>query len=133
MKILIVEDEDVLSLVLEEKFKSEGYDVMIAKDGEEAQPKIAKFKPDIVLLDLILPKKGGLEVLESLKADSELKIIPIVVLSNLEGDETIKKALSLGAADYFVKTQHPIGEIVEKVAAFFTEPKVGKTSSQKKK
>ena len=57
MKVLIVEDEDVLSLVLEEKFKNEGYDVMIAHDGGEAQPKIEKFKPDVVLLDLILPKK----------------------------------------------------------------------------
>jgi len=133
MKILIVEDEDVLSLVLEEKFKDEGYDVMIAKDGEEAQPKIERFKPDLILLDLILPKKGGLEVLESIKADQELKMIPVIVLSNLEGDETIKKALTLGAADYFVKTQHPIAEIVEKVGAIFTEPKASKASAVSKK
>ena len=123
MKILIVEDEDVLSLVLEEKFKNEGYEVMIAKDGQEAQPKAEKFKPNIILLDLILPKKGGLEVLEGLKASPEIKLTPVIVLSNLEGDETIKKALALGAADYFVKTQHPIAEIVEKVASFFTEVK----------
>jgi len=133
MKILIVEDEDVLSLVLEEKFKNEGYDVMIAKDGEEAQPKIEKFKPDVILLDLILPKKGGMEVLESIKSDSELKLIPVIVLSNLEGDEIIKSALSLGAVDYFVKTQHPIAEIVEKVEALFTESKPAKASSAKKK
>jgi len=133
MKILIVEDEDVLSLVLEEKFKSEGYEVATAKDGGEAQSKTEKFKPDIILLDLILPKKGGLEVLESLKSDAELKLIPVVVLSNLEGDETIKKALALGAADYFVKTQHPIAEIVEKVGAIFTSPKVSKSSSSEKK
>jgi len=132
MKILIVEDEDVLSLVLEEKFKNEGYSVSIAKDGEEAEPAVKKFKPDIILLDLILPKKGGLEVLESIKANSELKLIPVIVLSNLEGDETIKKALTLGATDYFVKTQHPIAEIVEKVGAFFTEPKVAKPSSNSK-
>lgn len=123
MKILIVEDEDVLSLVLEEKFKKEGYEVMIAKDGQDALPRANKFKPNIILLDLILPKKGGLEVLESLKNNAELKLIPVIVLSNLEGDETIKKALALGAADYFVKTQHPIAEIVEKVSSFFTEVK----------
>jgi len=131
MKILIVEDEDVLSLVLEEKFKDEGYQVMIAKDGEEAQPKMEKFKPDIVLLDLILPKKGGLEILESIKAKPELKATPVIVLSNLEGDETIKKALFLGAIDYFVKTQHPISEIVEKVGAVFTAPKMGKVSADR--
>ena len=133
MKILIVENEDVLSLVLEEKFKKEGYEVMIAKDGQEAQPKAEKFKPNIILLDLILPKKGGLEVLESLKGDAELKLIPVIVLSNLEGDETIKKALTLGAADYFVKTQHPIAEIVEKVAAFFTEVKTATPTASLKK
>ena len=133
MKILIVEDEDVLSLVLEEKFKNEGYEIMIAKDGGEAQPKAEKFKPDIILLDLILPKKGGLEVLESLKSNSELKQIPVIVLSNLEGDETIKKALSLGAVDYFVKTQHPIAEIVEKVGLFFTEPKISKPLANQKR
>jgi len=124
MKILIVEDEDVLSLVLEEKFKNEGYEVMIASDGEEAQPKAEKFRPDMILLDLILPKKGGLDILKSLKADPELKLIPVIVLSNLEGDETIKTALSLGAIDYFVKTQHPIAEIVEKIGEFFSGPKV---------
>jgi DNA-binding response OmpR family regulator len=74
-----------------------------------------------------------LEVLADLKADSDLKLIPVVVLSNLETDETIKKALSLGAVDYFVKTQHPIAEIVEKVGALFTEPKVAKSPVEQKK
>lgn len=133
MKILIVEDEDVLSLVLKEKFESEGYEVIIAKDGEEVQSKVERFKPNIILLDLILPKKGGLEVLENIKENPELKLIPVIVLSNLEGDETIKKALSLGAADYFVKTQHPIAEIVEKVSAFFSEPKPNKLANAQKK
>ena len=121
MKILIIEDEEVLSLVLGEKFKNEGYETMIASDGQEAQPKAEKFRPDVILLDLILPKKGGLEVLEDFKMDAELKIIPVIVLSNLETDETIKKALSLGAVDYFVKTQHPIAEIVEKVGALLNK------------
>jgi DNA-binding response OmpR family regulator len=133
MKILIVEDEEVLSLVLGEKFNNEGYEIMIAKDGDEAQPKAKKFKPDVILLDLILPKKGGLDILEDFKKDSELKPIPVIVLSNLETDETIKKSLALGAIDYFVKTQHPIAEIVEKVNALFIEPKLGKPASGSKK
>ena len=131
MKVLIVEDEDVLALVLEEKFQNEGYEVMIAKDGEAAQPMAGKFRPDIILLDLILPKKGGLEVLEDLKNDAELKLIPVIVLSNLDGDEVIKKALALGAEDYFVKTQHPIGEILEKVQEHIID--VGGTQHNKKK
>jgi DNA-binding response OmpR family regulator len=73
------------------------------------------FKPDAVVLDLLLPKKNGFEVLEILKSDQELKIIPVVVVSNLGEDSDIKRALSLGAADYYVKSEHPLNEIVEKV------------------
>lgn len=124
MKILIVEDESALSFVLEEKFKDEGYTVEIAVDGEEALVKADKFRPAIILLDLILPKKYGLDVLQDLKNNAELKAIPVIVLSNLEGDETIKKALTLGAVDYFVKTQHPIAEIVERVETYIRKPHV---------
>jgi DNA-binding response OmpR family regulator len=131
MKILIVEDENTLSFVLEEKFRNGGYEVTIAKDGEEAISLAGKITPDIILLDLILPKKGGLEVLEELKADVKLKSIPVIVLSNLEGDEIIKKALKLGAEDYYVKTQHPIGEILEKVEARLMD--LGAASQKSKK
>ena len=124
MKILIVEDEDTLSLVLAEKFKNEGYEIMVANNGQEALPKASRFQPDVILLDLIMPKKLGMEVLADLKSDAELALIPVIVLSNLEGDEIIKKALALGAVDYFVKTQHPMAEIVEKVAALFTDTKM---------
>ena len=131
MKVLIVEDEDVLALVLEEKFQNEGYTVEIAKDGEAALMSADKFRPDIILLDLILPKKGGVDVLSELKDNVELKSTPVIVLSNLEGDEIIKKALDLGAEDYFVKTQHPIGEVLEKVEARLRD--VGATSNKKNK
>ena len=124
MKILIVEDEDTLSLVLAEKFKNEGYEIMVANNGQEALPKASRFQPDVILLDLIMPKKLGMEVLADLKSDAELALIPVIVLSNLEGDEIIKKALALGAVDYFVKTRHPMAEIVEKVAALFTDTKM---------
>ncbi|OGZ73788.1 MAG: hypothetical protein A2908_02065 [Candidatus Staskawiczbacteria bacterium RIFCSPLOWO2_01_FULL_38_12b] len=126
MKILIVEDEDVLSSVLAEKFKNEGYEVMVANNGDDAKPKAIKFRPDAILLDLVIPKKTGLEILKDFKSDTELKLIPVIVLSNLEGDEIIKKVLALGAVDYFVKTQHPMAEIVEKVGLLFTDTKVGK-------
>lgn len=115
MKILIVEDEDVLAKVLQEKFEKEGVKIEVARDGEVVFEVAKKSRPDLIVLDLILPKKHGLEVIKELKGDAELKNIPVFVLSNLDSDQDIKKALSLGAIDYFVKTQHPLKEIVEKV------------------
>lgn len=115
MKILIIEDEEILSKVLEEKFKRAGFDTAIATNGDEAFPMAKKFSPDVILLDLILPKKNGFDVLKDLKSDADLKTAPIIVLSNLGQDEEIKRALELGASDYMVKTQHPINEVIEKV------------------
>lgn len=115
MKIVIIEDEEILANVLKEKFEREEFEVAIAKNGEEALPVVRKTNPDIILLDLILPRKNGLDVLRELKSYAEYKIIPVIVLSNLGEDETIKEALHLGAEDYFVKAQHPVNEVVEKV------------------
>ena len=123
MKILIVEDEIVLSKVLKEKFERSGFEVEVAGDGEVAITKAKSFLPDIIVLDLVLPKKNGFVVLEEVKRDAETKLIPIIVVSNLGEDSDIKKALSLGAKDYFVKSQHPINEIVEKVKSVITEAK----------
>jgi two-component system alkaline phosphatase synthesis response regulator PhoP len=117
MKILVVEDEQVLAKVFQEKFEKAHYDVKIAVDGEAALSEAKSFNPDVIVLDLVLPKKNGFDVLSELKADDSLKIIPVVVVSNLGEDEDIKRALSLGAIDYFVKAQHPINEIVSKVKA----------------
>lgn len=71
--------------------------------------------PDVIVLDLLLPKKNGFEVLEALKKNETLKMIPVIVVSNLGEDSDIKRSLSLGAADYYVKSEHPINEIVEKI------------------
>ena len=118
-KILIAEDEEILLNVLKDRFETEGWEVTIAKDGVEAMGAINKEpKFDLVLLDLLMPKKDGFAVLEEVKNNPELKNLPIIVLSNLGGDEDIKKALALGAKDYFVKTQHPMSEIVEKAKKY---------------
>lgn len=114
-KIVIIEDEEALKSVLVEKFEKLDYGVKSAKDGEEAMPVIRDANPDVILLDLILPKRSGFDVLKELKDDPELKRIPVIVLSNLGDDENLKKALAMGADDYLVKTQHPINEVVEKV------------------
>jgi two-component system, OmpR family, phosphate regulon response regulator PhoB len=123
MKLLIVEDEEILLKVLREKFEKEKFDVEVAVNGEEALAMAESFKPDLMLLDIILPKKDGLKVLAELKADPEIQNIPVIVLSNLGDDEKIKTALSLGAVDYMVKTQHPINEVVEKVNEYLMRAK----------
>ena len=115
MKILVVEDEQVLAKVFEEKFQKAHYEVKIAADGQAAIDLAKSFSPDVIVLDLVLPKKNGFDVLSELKSEDALKIITVVVVSNLGEDEDIKRALSLGAEDYFVKAQHPINEIVSKV------------------
>lgn len=115
MQVLIVEDEEVLAKVFKEKLEKSGYDIKIASDGETALTMAASLKPDVIVLDLLLPKKNGFEVLEALKKDQALKMIPVVVVSNLGEDNDIKRSLSLGAADYYVKSEHPINEIVEKI------------------
>jgi len=115
MKILIVEDEEALRKVLQEKMEHSGFETFVAKDGDEAWDMAKNKNPDLILLDLVLPKRSGFDVLGLLKQNSELKDIPVIVLSNLAEDENLKKALAMGAEDYFVKAQHPINEVVEKV------------------
>ncbi|MDD5547694.1 MAG: response regulator [Candidatus Pacebacteria bacterium] len=132
MKVLIVEDEEILLRVLEEEFKDEGFDVETARNGEQAIKALKSgSKFDVALLDLILPIRDGFEVLDEMKNDHSNKYItPIIVLSNLGNDEDIKKAFSLGAVDYFVKSQHPIAEVVEKVREFLNK---GSIQPRKKK
>ena len=115
MKILLVEDEEILADVLKEKLVQDKFDVEVAADGVAALEVAGIFEPDLIMLDLIIPKKDGFQVLKELKADPKLKTIPVIVLSNLGQDEEIKRALSLGAVDYMVKAQHPINEVIEKV------------------
>lgn len=121
--ILIVEDEKALANALADKLGREGYKTSIASNGEEALTMIKAGQFDLILLDLVMPRKGGFETLEELKSSPEFRTIPVIVLSNLGEDESLKKALRLGAADYFVKSDHPIGEVVEKVKAYLMKPR----------
>jgi DNA-binding response OmpR family regulator len=129
MNILIVEDEDFLIRALKDNLVAENYKVDVARNGGEALGKIKKNKPDLILLDILMPGKDGFYVLEKIKNDSELKLIPVIVLSNLEGDKTIKQALEMGADDYFVKSQHPIQEVIEKVKDYLEGRKAAKHRS----
>jgi len=113
--IVFVEDEPHLQEELTAAFVEEGYSVKSAYDGETGLALVQKEKPDLVLLDLILPKKDGFEVLEAIKSNDELKHIPVVVLSNLETAENVERAVRLGAASYLVKTNYEISNITQKV------------------
>ena len=114
-KILIIEDESTMRNSLEEFFEENGYEVFGAADGE-AGLELAQTKlPDLIILDIILPKKDGFEVLEHLKKDEKTKDIPIVLCTNLSSSGDIEKALALGATCYLVKTNYQLSDILKKV------------------
>ena len=113
--ILFIEDESALQKTFGDILGKEGYDMISALDGEIGLKLARSKKPDLILLDLVLPKVHGFEVLKELKSDSGTKDIPIIVLTNLEAIEDVNKAIELGAKTYLVKTQYNLEEVVEKV------------------
>jgi DNA-binding response OmpR family regulator len=114
-KILIVEDDKFLRELIAKKLKNEGFDVVEAVNGEEGLKKIKEERPDLVLLDLILPGIDGFEVLARVKEDPNLAQIPVIILSNLGQREEVERGLKLGARDYLIKAHFTPGEIVEKI------------------
>lgn len=118
--ILIVEDEEFLVRALKDNLSSEGYSVSVAMDGEAAFEELKKKKPNLILLDLLLPKKNGFDVLKEVRQSPDWQLIPVVILSNLGEDSEIKRGLELGANDYFVKSQHPIQEVIDKVHEYIS-------------
>lgn len=114
-KILIVEDDKFLRELITRKLDNEGYMVVEAVDGEEGLKKASEEKPDLILLDLILPGIDGFEVLTQIKQNNNLASIPVIILSNLGQREEIEKGLKLGAIDYLVKAHFTPGEIIEKM------------------
>ena len=120
-RILFIEDESALQKTFGEVLSQAGYEMTSALDGEIGL-RLAKIKkPDLILLDLILPKVHGLEVLKKLKGDKETKDIPVIILTNLEGMINIEKAIELGAKGYLVKAQYSLEEIVQKIKAALPE------------
>lgn len=114
-KILIIEDEAVLQKTFESTLRDEGFDIIAALDGEVGINLAKKEKPDLILLDLVLPKINGFEVLQELKGDPGTKDIPVIILTNLEKMEDIDKALEMGATTYLVKVDYSLKEVVEKI------------------
>lgn len=114
-KILFIEDEAALQKTFGDVLGQEGYNIVGAMDGETGLNMAKTGKPDLILLDLVLPKMHGFEVLKHLKEDEETKDIPIIVLTNLEAMGDVEKALELGATTYLVKASYTLEEVVQKI------------------
>jgi len=125
-KILIIEDDKFLRKVIDKKLSKEGYLVIEAVDGEKGLKAVKDKKPDLVLLDLVLPEMDGFEVLDKMKKDPSLSNIPVIILSNLGEVKDIEKGLKMGAKDYLIKAHFTLGEIIERIEAVFFKKEIKK-------
>ncbi len=116
--ILLVEDDKFLSSLLKTRLEKENIKVIHAEDGEAALEILKTLTPDLILLDLILPKKMGFEVMEILQQNPLLKRGPVVIISNLGQDADVAKGRALGAIDYFIKAQTSIDDLISKIKNF---------------
>ena len=113
--VLLVEDDVFLAGMYQMKLELEGYKVLVAQDGEKGLTLAKKNKPDLILLDIVLPKLNGFEVLKKIKKSKVLAQIPVILLTNLSQKEDVKKGLELGASDYLIKAHYLPSEIVKKI------------------
>jgi DNA-binding response OmpR family regulator len=114
-KVLIVEDDPFLADIYITKFTQEGFNVRMAGDGETGLQKLEEEKPEIILLDIILPRMDGFAVLKKIKEDPKFKDIPVLLLTNLGQKEEIERGLKLGASQYLIKAHHSPKEVIELV------------------
>lgn len=118
-KILVVDDEDSVREIYRHEFLNNGYTVVVAQDGEEGLLKAGEEKPDIMLLDIMLPKMSGIEVLRALKENELTKKIPVLLLTNLGEETIIKEGFELGADGYLLKVSYTPSQVVDEVKKFF--------------
>ncbi|BCX15290.1 MAG: hypothetical protein KatS3mg097_182 [Candidatus Parcubacteria bacterium] len=118
MKIVLVEDDKFLRSVLERKLSENGFQVVSVINGNEALEKILIERPELILLDIILPQKSGFFILEKIKQDPQFKNVPVLVISNLSQAEDIEKAKNLGASEYLVKAKISLEDLVNKVKSY---------------
>ena len=114
-KILFVEDEPALQATLGNALRQEGFTVVAALNGDDGLRAAGDERPDLILLDLVLPKRSGFDVLEALKQNAETRDIPVIVLTNLESAKDVDRALALGATTFLVKASYEIDEVIAKV------------------
>ncbi len=117
-KILVVEDDSFLSGLEAKKLTMEGFEVSTAPDGETAVKLADQLKPDLILLDLILPGMDGFGVLEKVRKNEALKNVPILAFSNLSEEKDVAKAKELGAVDFMIKSNFTLDEVVAKVKEY---------------
>lgn len=113
--VLLVDDDLTLREMYDERLKAEGFEIIQATNGEEALAKAKESKPNIILLDIMMPKVNGFDVLKQLKEDEELKAIPVIILTALIQDVDRLQGQKLGAADYIVKSETMPGEVIAKI------------------
>lgn len=118
IKIVLIEDDSFLAGMYATKLNLEGFEVIQASDGLEGVEKVREIKPDMVLLDIILPKMDGFEVLEALKKDPDLKDIPVMMLTNLGKKEEVDKGFEMGAVDYLIKAHFVPSEVIKKIKKY---------------
>ncbi len=116
-KILFIEDEPGLQKALGEFLQRQGYEVKAALNGADGLDAARRDRPDLILLDLILPRLSGIEVLKRLRDEPGLAAVPVIVLTNVESNEAVEQAVGLGAAAYLIKTSYRLEEVLEKVKA----------------
>ena len=112
-KILIIEDEESLLMAIKSKLEIEGFDVVFAENGEDGEKMVYKEEPDLVLLYILLPKKDGFEVLESLRKKKNK--VPVIIISNSGQPVEIERAIKLGIEDYLIKANFSPNDVMEKV------------------
>lgn len=117
-KILLIEDEEVIIHLLSRKLAKIGYQISLAMDGQEGIEKMREDRPDLVLLDIIMPRKGGFEVLDEMKKDRRLFDIPVIIISNSGQPLELEKAKKIGVTDWLVKTEFDPNEVVKKVKKY---------------
>lgn len=113
--VLLVEDDEMLNAMYKAKFEKEGYTVISAFNGSEGVKMAEANHPDVMLLDIIMPKMDGFVALKKVKKIASLSTLPVILLTNLGQEEDIKKGRELGAADYYIKANHTPQEVVDKV------------------
>jgi twitching motility two-component system response regulator PilH len=126
-KILIVEDDPLMSRMYQKIFGFEGFEVDLAGNGEEGLEKARTNKPTLILLDVMMPKMNGLQVLEKLKTDPETKTVPVVMLTNLAGQQDAETAMAKGAVKYIIKSEHEpqdVASMVKEILAGYTRNEV---------
>ena len=117
-KLLVVEDDEFISAIYAKKLSMEGYGTRVAENGEKALSMMREERPDLVLLDIIMPVMDGFEVLRQMRADEKLRDIRVVVVSNLSDDKEMTQARELGAIDYIVKANISISDLAVKIAGY---------------